>query len=80
MTTFAPDRDGARKRKEQLDELTRQAWADYKDSLRDLTGRVYEETEDDSWERLQETLRDLTAQREAPVGDVPATPGRTPEH
>jgi hypothetical protein len=37
----------------------RQAWDAYRDSLRDLDGDDYEETERISWERLQRALSDL---------------------
>ena len=66
MTTFAPDRDGAHRHRE-LDELTRRAWADYRDSLRELSGRAYEDAEHRSWQRLQRKLHDLAGQRDAIV-------------
>jgi hypothetical protein len=37
----------------------REAWTAYRESLRDLEGTNYEETERVSWERLQWALRDL---------------------
>ena len=37
----------------------REAWDAYRDSLRDLEGTEYEETERASWERLQRALREL---------------------
>jgi hypothetical protein len=37
----------------------REAWTAYRDSLRDLEGTEYEETERASWERLQRALREL---------------------
>jgi hypothetical protein len=36
-----------------------EAWATYRESLRDLAGQDYEEAERASWERLQRALRDL---------------------
>ena len=39
----------------------REAWAAYRESLRDLEGADYEEAERISWARLQETLRELSA-------------------
>jgi hypothetical protein len=36
-----------------------EAWAAYRESLRDLAGQDYEEAERASWERLQRVLRDL---------------------
>jgi hypothetical protein len=37
----------------------REAWDAYRDSLRDLEGTEYEETEGASWERLQRALHEL---------------------
>jgi hypothetical protein len=37
----------------------REAWDAYRDSLRDLEGAEYEETERLSWERLQRALHEL---------------------
>jgi hypothetical protein len=42
-------------------ERTREAWDAYRRSLRDLTGRDYEEAERASWEELQRRLRQITA-------------------
>ncbi len=39
----------------------REAWEAYRESLRDLEGAEYEETERASWARLETTLRDLHA-------------------
>jgi hypothetical protein len=39
----------------------REAWDAYRDSLRDLEGQDYEETERASWERLQRALLELRA-------------------
>jgi hypothetical protein len=44
---------------EEIDERTLHAWTAYRDSLRDLTGREYDEAEHHSWERLQRKLRQL---------------------
>jgi hypothetical protein len=44
---------------EEIDERTLHAWTAYRDSLRDLTGREYDEAEHRSWERLQRKLRQL---------------------
>jgi hypothetical protein len=57
MTTITPSR------LEELAELERDAWSDYRESLRDLAGRDYEETEAVSWDDLQRTLADLAAER-----------------
>jgi hypothetical protein len=43
----------------------REAWEAYRESLRDLQGAYYEETESASWARLQGALRDLYAPVEA---------------
>lgn len=58
MTTITPDK------LEELAELEREAWADYRESLRDLQGRDYEVTEAASWEELQRALADVTAERD----------------
>jgi hypothetical protein len=61
MTTFAPRQTD--RRLEELDELTREAWAQYSDSTAELEGREYEEAERESWTELQTTLRALDAER-----------------
>ena len=48
---------------EELDERTQDAWAVYSDSLRDLTGRAYDEAESDAWDHLQRRLRELEGLR-----------------
>ena len=63
MTTLTPDRLA------ELDQLERDAWTDYSESLRDLAGRDYEEAEAASWEDLQRTLGELTAERDAIAAD-----------
>jgi hypothetical protein len=55
MTTAAPRPATL----EELDERTQVAWAEYRDRLRDLSGREYDEAETRSWERLQRELRDI---------------------
>jgi hypothetical protein len=62
MTTFISDQQ-ARKLAD-IDARTRQAWASYNDSLRDLRGRDYEDAEDRSWDRLQRTLMQLDEERQ----------------
>lgn len=57
MTTITPDR------LEELAELEREAWIEYRESLRDLQGREYDVAEAASWEDLQRTLVDVTAER-----------------
>jgi hypothetical protein len=65
MTTTAPQPEATA-----TDERTRVAWTVYRDSLRDLSGRDYEEAEREAWEALQRELRSIGANstREAPVG------------
>jgi hypothetical protein len=58
MTTITPDR------LEELAELEREAWSEYRESLRDLQGRDYEETEATSWDDLQRTLSEVSAERD----------------
>ena len=59
MTTITPDR------LEELAEVEREAWTDYRESLRDLEGRDYEVAEAASWEELQRTLAEVAAERDA---------------
>ena len=65
MTTTAPRHDSSA-----TDERTRIAWTVYRDSLRDLSGRDYEEAERDAWEALQRELNSIavSSTRHAPVG------------
>lgn len=67
MTTFAPH-DRA------LDERTRQAWSTYRDGLAELTGRNYDDAEAEAWDRLQDALGDIEADRAASHtdGETPA--------
>jgi len=58
MTATAPRQDSARPRAEQ------EAWYQYRDDLRELQGREYEDAEDRSWERLQERLREIAREHE----------------
>jgi len=48
---------------EEIDERTLNAWTAYRDSLRELTGREYDEAENRSWQRLQRKLRHLEQRR-----------------
>jgi hypothetical protein len=52
----------------EIDTRTKQAWAAYNDSLRDLDGREYEEAEGQSWDRLQKRLQELDGERQLVVG------------
>ncbi len=58
MTATAPRQESARPRAEQ------EAWDQYRDDLRELEGREYEDAEDRSWERLQERLREIAHDEE----------------
>jgi hypothetical protein len=62
MTTFISDQQ-ARKLAD-IEARRSQAWASYTESLRDLSGRDYEDAEDRSWDRLQETLRRLDEEQQ----------------
>jgi len=59
MTTAAP-RDDRANTAEELDERTLDAWSAYRESLRELTGRPYDEAETRSWDRLQEELTEIS--------------------
>jgi hypothetical protein len=58
MTTFAPH-DSA------LEERTRQAWSAYRDDLADRSGRDYDDAEAEAWDRLQDVLATIEADRAA---------------
>jgi hypothetical protein len=58
MTTYAPH-DHA------LDERTREAWSSYRDGLVELSGREYADAEAEAWDRLQEALEEIEADRAA---------------
>jgi hypothetical protein len=47
---------------------TRQAWATYTETLRELQGKPYEDAEDESWDRLQKTLTLLEEERRLLAG------------
>ena len=66
MATYLSDQQ-ARKLAD-IEARTRQAWADYIDGLRELGGRDYEDAEDRSWDRLQETLTTLEEERQLLAG------------
>jgi hypothetical protein len=48
---------------QELEDRERQAWSDYSDRIRELTGGEYEQAENESWERLQRELRSLERRR-----------------
>jgi hypothetical protein len=58
MTATAPRQDSDRPSAEQA------AWARYRDDLRELDGREYEDAEDASWDRLQRRLREIADEPE----------------
>jgi hypothetical protein len=57
MTTITPDR------LEELADLEREAWIEYRESLRDLEGREYDVAEAASWDDLQRALAEVSAER-----------------
>lgn len=60
MTATAPDTDRLR----ELEADLRQAWSDYSDRLRALSGEEYEQAESESWTELQNELQRLERERE----------------
>jgi hypothetical protein len=56
MATYTPNEST-------LDERVREAWTAYKDDIADLEGADYEAAEAESWDRLQDTLREIEAGR-----------------
>ena len=75
MTTAAPRHHEALTLQE-IDERTLSAWTAYRDSLRELSGREYDDAEDRSWDRLQRKLRQLE-QRRAELADEATEPARS---
>lgn len=61
MTTFTADRQA--RRLAAIEAGTNQAWRDYREALRELRGRDYEDAEDQSWERLRAELQRLDDER-----------------
>ena len=57
MSTITPDR------LDELADLEREAWIEYRESLRDLEGREYEVAEAASWDDLQRALAEVSAER-----------------
>jgi hypothetical protein len=53
----------------EIEARTKQAWAAYNESTRDLDGQEYEDAEGQSWDRLQRRLRELDGERQLVVGD-----------
>jgi gas vesicle protein len=48
---------------QELEDRERQAWSDYSDRIRELSGDEYEQAEHESWERLQRELRNVERRR-----------------
>jgi hypothetical protein len=67
MTTYAPH-DTTR------DERVREAWTTYHDRLVELAGAEYDAAEEESWEHLQDTLREIEHDHAAAAG-APREPG-----
>ena len=61
MTTFTADRQA--RRLAEIEARTQEAWRTYRESLRELGGRDYEDAEDRSWERLRTQLQQLEDER-----------------
>jgi hypothetical protein len=68
MTSIAPEHT-----LRELEENTRQAWVQYSETLRELSGEEYERVESASWEQLQPELRQGDERRERLAAP---TPGR----
>jgi hypothetical protein len=66
MSTFAPKLDA------RLEARERAAWTIYKDSLDGLDGMDYEDAEVISWARLQDSLRQIAADRESAAAETDA--------
>ena len=66
MATYISDQQA--RRLADIESRTSSAWSDYNDSLRGLEGRAYEEAEDESWDRLQKTLKQLDDERQLVAG------------
>jgi ppGpp synthetase/RelA/SpoT-type nucleotidyltranferase len=67
VTTFTTA-EQARKLAE-IQARTKQAWATYSESLRELDGRDYEDAEGESWDRLQRRLRQLDDEKQLLADD-----------
>jgi hypothetical protein len=59
VTTIAYRTDKLR----ELEDDERRAWGTYREALRELTGEEYEHMERQSWEQLQDELRQLDQRR-----------------
>ena len=56
MATYTPNEST-------VDERIRKAWAAYRDDIADLDGAAYDAAEEESWQRLQEKLEAIEADR-----------------
>lgn len=61
MTIYAPG--SAERRLEEFAERAREAWREYRESVRGLDGRRYEVAEAEAWDILQQELGELAAER-----------------
>jgi hypothetical protein len=59
VTTIAYRTDKLR----ELEDDERRAWSSYREALREKTGEDYEHAERESWEQLQDELRQLERRR-----------------
>ena len=62
VTTYAPQQH----LDAELAARTREAWTQYRESLRELEGRDYEDAEKVSWARLQAALGELAGELPTP--------------
>lgn len=70
MTTFAAPPDTERRLAE-IEASIRGAWSSYRNELRDLDGRAYDDAELPAWDQLQATLRQLASERAALAPTTP---------
>ncbi|MEA2155861.1 MAG: hypothetical protein QOE11_2001 [Solirubrobacteraceae bacterium] len=71
MTTFAAQSETERLLAE-LDARTRGAWGTYRDELRELDGRSYDDAESAAWDQLQAGLQAIESERAA-LAPAPAS-------
>lgn len=67
MSSFATSDDPA-VRLAELDAAVTDAWIDYREALRGLTGAEYDEAETEAWNHLQAELELLETERRGLVG------------
>lgn len=65
MTTYAPHHDTAR------DARIREAWSAYREQLAELDGAEYEAAEQESWDQLQDRLREISDAHAAATAGEP---------